>query len=96
MGSKKFWSTVKPFLSSESCIHNDNISIETDNKIIEDESELAKQFNNTHREKLSFTQFSTRIYCNTRLAASDLFYMFTQSIKVSGNPCDDHNLMSIV
>ena len=45
MSSKKFWSTVKPFLSSKDFIHNDNISIEIDNKIIEDESELAKQFN---------------------------------------------------
>ena len=44
-GSKKFWSTVKPFLSSKGFIHNDDITIETDNKIIEDESELAKTFN---------------------------------------------------
>ena len=31
--------------------------------------------NNTHREKLCFAQFSIR------MAASDLFHMFTQSIK---------------
>ena len=41
MGSKKFWSTVKPFPSSKDFIHNDDISIEIDNKIIEDEPELA-------------------------------------------------------
>ena len=40
MGSKKFWSTVKPFLSSKGFI-----LIEIDNKIIEDKSELAKTFN---------------------------------------------------
>ena len=45
MGSKKFWNTVKPFLSSKSFIHNNDITIEIDNKIIEDESELAKTFN---------------------------------------------------
>ena len=45
MGSRKFWSTVKPFLSSKGFIHNNDISIEIDNKIIEDESELAKTFN---------------------------------------------------
>ena len=27
IGSQKLWSTVKPFLSSEGCIHNDYISI---------------------------------------------------------------------
>ena len=32
IGSKKFWSTVKPILSSKGFIHNDNTSIETDNK----------------------------------------------------------------
>ena len=45
MSSKKFWNTVKPFLSSNGFIHNNDISIEIDNKIIEDESELAKIFN---------------------------------------------------
>ena len=37
--------------------------------------------NDTHREKLCFTHFSTRIYWNRSLAASDLFHMFTQPIK---------------
>ena len=32
------------------------------------------------REKLSFAQFSTRIYGNRSLAASDLFYIFKQSV----------------
>ena len=45
MGSKKIWSTVKPLFSSKGFIHNDNIPIEIDNNIIEDEPELAKQFN---------------------------------------------------
>ena len=36
-------------------------------------------FNDTHREKLCFTQFSIR---NGWLAASDLFRIFTQSIKI--------------
>ena len=45
MGSKKSWSTDKPFLSSKGFIHNNDIKIEIDNKIIEDESELTKTFN---------------------------------------------------
>ena len=48
MGSKRFQSTVKPFFSSKGFIHNDNISIEIDNKIIKDESELAKKFNSCY------------------------------------------------
>ena len=35
----------------------------------------------THMEELGFTEFSTKIHRNTRLAASDVFHMFTQSIK---------------
>ena len=44
MSSKKFWNTVKPFLSSKGFIHNNNITTETDNKIIEYESELGETF----------------------------------------------------
>ena len=36
MGSKKFWSTVKSFLSSKGLIHKNDKTIEIDNKIIED------------------------------------------------------------
>ena len=43
--SKKVWSTVKPFLLSKGFIQNDNVSIEIDNKIMEDELELIKRFN---------------------------------------------------
>ena len=45
MGSKKFWSTVKPFLSSKGFTHNNDITIEINNKTIEDKSELAQTFN---------------------------------------------------
>ena len=37
---------------------------------------MADIFNDTHREKLCFTQFNTRIYLNRSLAASDLLHMF--------------------
>ena len=40
--------------------------------------DISITVNDTHREKLCFTQFSTRNGC---LAASDLIQMFTQSIK---------------
>ena len=32
-------------------------------------------------KNLCFTEFSTKIHRNTRLAASDVFHMFTQLIK---------------
>ena len=35
MGRKKFWSTLKPFLSSKGFIHNNDITIEINNKTIE-------------------------------------------------------------
>ena len=43
-GSKKFWSTVKPFLSSKGFIHSNDITNKIDNKSIVDKSELAKAF----------------------------------------------------
>ena len=48
--------------------------------------ELDWLFNDNHMEDLfiyllCFTEFSTKIHWNTRLAASDVFHMFTQSIK---------------
>ena len=47
MGSKKFWSIGKPFLLSKGFVHNSDITIEIDNKTIEDKSELAK-IHNSH------------------------------------------------
>ena len=41
----------------------------------------------TYREKLCYTQFSTRIYWNKSLAASELFHMFTQSVKTYTSYC---------
>ena len=40
-----------------------------------------ESLNNTHKGKLCFTLFSTIIYQNRSLAASDLFHMFIQPIK---------------
>ena len=49
-------------------------------KIVFDAS-LIYAINGTHMENFCFTEFSTKIHWNTRLAASDVFHMFTQSIK---------------
>ena len=39
------------------------------------------EINERQREKLMcFTEFSTKIYGNTKLAASDVFHMSTQSL----------------
>ena len=50
-----FWSTVKPFLSPKGFIHNNDITTEIDNKIIEDESELAKTFNSHYNNIVKST-----------------------------------------
>ena len=42
---------------------------------------MGKSFNVTHTEKPGFTQFNARIYWKRSLAVSDLFHMFTQSVK---------------
>ena len=39
---------------------------------------MQPRFNNTHREKLCFTQFNTKDYENRSLAASDLFHNLFQ------------------
>ena len=55
IGSKKFLSTFKLFLSSKGFIHNNDITIEIDSKIIEDTSELAQTFNSYYINILKST-----------------------------------------
>ena len=45
MSNRKFWNTVKPFLTSKGFLHNDNNSIDTNGNIVEDEQKLTKEFN---------------------------------------------------
>ena len=45
MSNKKFWNTVKPFLTNKGCISNDFISIEKDGELISNEKELVELFN---------------------------------------------------
>ena len=45
MSNRKFWNTVKPFLTSKGFIHNDNISIDINGNIVEDEEKETKEFN---------------------------------------------------
>ena len=45
MTSKKFWHTVKPFLTNNGCISNDFIGIENDDNLICNEQELVELFN---------------------------------------------------
>ena len=44
MSNRKFWNTVKPFLTSKEFLHNDNNSIDTNGNIVEDQQKL-KEFN---------------------------------------------------
>ena len=44
MSNKKFWNTVKPFLTSTGFLQNDNISIDINGNIVEDEQKLTKEF----------------------------------------------------
>ena len=61
MGKKKFWSTVKPFLASKGFIHNNDISIKIDNKVIEDESELAFNLHYTNIVKSTTGKHPTKL-----------------------------------
>ena len=45
MSNKRFWSTVKPFLTNKGCISNDFISIEKDGELISNKKELVERFN---------------------------------------------------
>ena len=44
MSNKRFWSTVKPFLTNKGCISNDFISVEKDGDLISTEKELLEPF----------------------------------------------------
>ena len=41
MSNKKFWSTVKPFLTNKGCISNDFESVDKDGDLISNEKELV-------------------------------------------------------
>ena len=45
MTSRKFWRTVKPFLTNNGCISNDSIGTENVSKLICNEQELVELFN---------------------------------------------------
>ena len=45
MTSKKFWHTVKPFLTNNDCTSNDFIGIENEGNLICNEQKLVQQFN---------------------------------------------------
>ena len=45
MSNRKFWNTVKPFLTLKGFLQNDKISIDINGNIVEDEQKLTKEFN---------------------------------------------------
>ena len=45
MTSKKFWRSVKPFLTNNGCISNDFVGIENEGNLICNEQELVELFN---------------------------------------------------
>ena len=49
MSNKKFWSTVKPFLTNKEGISNDFISVEKDGDLISNEKEIVKVFNQNYK-----------------------------------------------
>lgn len=44
--SNSFWPTIKPFLSNKGNVNNNEIILEENNKIINDQEEVATTFNN--------------------------------------------------
>ena len=49
VSNKKFWSTVKPFLTNKEGISNDFISVEKDGDLISNEKEIVKVFNQNYK-----------------------------------------------
>ena len=45
MSNRKFWNTVKPFVTSKGFLHIDNISLDINGNIMEDEQKLTKELN---------------------------------------------------
>ena len=45
VSNRKFWNIVKPFLTSKGFLHNDNISKDINDNVVEDEEKLKKEFN---------------------------------------------------
>ena len=43
MSNRKFWNTVKFFLTSKVFLHNYNISVNINGNIVEDEQKLTKE-----------------------------------------------------
>ena len=43
--NKKFWNTVKPFLTNKGFLTNDNISIKVNDDLVTDKAKLANLFN---------------------------------------------------
>ena len=48
MTNKKFWGTVKPFLTNKGCVSDDFISIEKGGELISNEKELVEIFNENY------------------------------------------------
>ena len=44
---------------------------------------LTESLHDTHMENLCFTEFNTKIHWSAKLAASDAFHMFAQSVPLS-------------
>ena len=66
MSNKRFWSTVKPFLTNKGCISNDFISIEKDGELISNEKELVELFNENYInivENISGAKPSSLVNC---------------------------------
>ena len=69
MSNKRFWSTVKPFLTNKGCISNDFISIEKDDELISNEKELVELFHENYInivENTSVTKPSSLGNCSNK------------------------------
>ena len=45
MGNKQFWNTVNLFLTSKGFLHNDDVAVHIDDKIVTDCNKLIDKFN---------------------------------------------------
>ena len=57
--NKLFWKTVKPFFSNKGS-HRGNIKLVEDDKLLQDDSEVAEELNNFFEETTSTLQTSMK------------------------------------
>ena len=98
MTSKRFWHTVKPFLTSSDCISSNFIFIENDDNLLSNEQELVALFNEHYEnivEKTSGKKVLSRgnssDTCQDEMTVKDIISIYTNQKYKIKNLCVPEN-----